>query len=63
AFLYLPLAKPKSQLVNRPVKRSAPKWNSTTYSIPAFSGTSASEPWVQLLKRQLNDSLSINNFF
>ena len=63
AFLFLPLVQPHHQLVNRPVKRSPSIWNSTTYSIPAFSGTSASQPWVQLLKRQLNDSLSINTFF
>ena len=62
AFQYLPLAQPRQYFVNRPVRRSAPKWSATSYAIPAFSDTSASPPWVQLLKRQLNDSLSINSF-
>ena len=59
--LLLTQAQPRS--VNRPVKRSAPKWSPTSYSIPAFSGLYASQSWVQLLKRRLNDSLSINSFF
>ena len=63
AFLFQPLGQPRHHSVNRPVKRAAPKWTPTTYSIPAFSGPSASQSWVQLLKRQLNDSLSINTFF
>ena len=63
AFQFVPLSQPRRHSVNRPVKRSALKWDPTTYSIPAFSDLSASQPWVQLLKRQLNDSLSINTFF
>ena len=63
AFLFQPLVQPRRHSANRPVKRAAPKWSPTTYSIPAFSGPSASQSWVQLLKRQLNDSLSINTFF
>ena len=63
SFLFLPLVQPRRHSVNRPVKRSPSKWNPTTYSIPAFSGPYASQPWVQLLKRQLDDSLSINTFF
>lgn len=63
AFLFLPLTQAQPRSVNRPVKRSAPKWSPTSYSIPAFSGPYASQSWVQLLKRRLNDSLSINAFF
>jgi hypothetical protein len=63
AFQFVPLSQPRRHSVNRPVKRSALKWNPPTYSIPAFSDLSASQTWVQLLKRQLNDSLSINTFF
>ena len=63
AFQFLPLVQPHQLFVNRPVKRSAPKWSPTNYAIPAFSDASASLPWVQLLKRQLNDRLSITSFF
>ena len=63
SFQFLPLVQAHRRPVNRPVKRSPSKWNSTTHSIPAFSGPSASQSWVQLLKRKLNDSLSINTFF
>ena len=45
------------------VKKSAPEWIATTYTIPAFQGNSAPFSWVQLLKSRLNDSLSINTFF
>ena len=47
----------------RAPKKSAPEWFATTYSIPVFDAPSASNSWVQLLKRRLNDSLSINAFF
>lgn len=63
AFLFLPLVQSLRRMVNKPVKRSVSKWTPTTHSIPAFSGTLASLPCVQLLKRQLNDSLSICAFF
>ena len=45
------------------IKKYAPEWIATTYSIPAFQGNSAPFSWVQLLKCRLNDSLSINTFF
>lgn len=63
AFQFVPLSLSRPHLANRPVKRSAAKWSPSTYSIPAFSDLSASQSWVQLLKRQLNDSLSINTYF
>ena len=63
AFHFFALSQSHPRSVNRLVKRSVPKWNPSTYSIPAFSDLSASQSWVKLLKRQLNDSLSINNFF
>lgn len=63
AFQFFPLYQPRLRSVNKRGKRSVSKWNSTTYSIPAFSDLSASQPWVKLLKRQLYDNLSINNFF
>ena len=44
-------------------RKSAPEWFATTYSIPVFAAPSASNSWVQLLKRRLNDSLSIIAFF
>lgn len=62
AFQFFPLSQPRRRTVNRLIRHSPPKWNPTLYSIPAFSDLSASQPWVQLLKRQLNDSLSINSF-
>jgi len=63
AFHFFPLSQARPRSANRPVKRAAPEWTPSTYSIPAFSDLSASQPWVKLLKRQLDDSLSINIFF
>jgi hypothetical protein len=49
--------------VNR-VKGSQNKevYSPVSVSVPIFSGSDASKPWVQLLKRKINDGLSLNAY-
>jgi len=63
AFAQIGHVEIRSKTKAKRVKKTAPEWIVTTYSIPAFQGNSAPFSWVQLLKSRLNYSLSINTFF
>jgi hypothetical protein len=62
SFKYIAVAKP-DKFVNR-VKGSQNKevYSPYSVSVPIFSGSDASKPWVQLLKRKIDDGLSLNAY-
>jgi hypothetical protein len=62
SFKYITVAKP-DKFVNR-VKGSQNKkvYSPYSVSVPIFSGSDASKPWVQLLKRKIDDGLSLNAY-
>lgn len=61
AMTAMPVPEPKSRW--RYQRYKAPEWTPNSASIPIFSSTHATEPWVQLFKSKVNGSLSINAFF
>jgi len=61
AMTAMPVPEPQSRW--RYQRYKAPEWTPNSASIPVFSSTHATEPWVQLFKSKVNGSLSINAFF